>query len=116
MLKQFGISTLIHEGVEADDVMGTLARRYGHDMHVVLVTGDKDAYQLVGPQVHIYARQREFQNYAWYDRDAVIASGTASGTDHRLHGPGWRQCRQYSRRQGHRAENRLVAYAAIWFA
>ncbi len=47
-----GWPLLIVDGVEADDVIGTLARsaeRAG--MHVVISTGDKDITQLVSPQV-----------------------------------------------------------------
>ncbi|HTD90417.1 MAG TPA: 5'-3' exonuclease H3TH domain-containing protein, partial [Burkholderiales bacterium] len=47
-----GWPLLIVDGVEADDVIGTLARdaeRAG--MHVVISTGDKDITQLVSPQI-----------------------------------------------------------------
>jgi 5'-3' exonuclease len=36
------------EGWEADDVIGTLARRIAPLMDVVIVSGDKDMAQLVG--------------------------------------------------------------------
>ena len=40
------------EGYEADDVLGTLARRAsGEGMDVIIVTGDRDALQLVSPNV-----------------------------------------------------------------
>ncbi len=42
------------EGVEADDVIGTLARQAAEqDCHVVISTGDKDLAQLVSPQVRL---------------------------------------------------------------
>ena len=44
-----GVPVLVSEGFEADDVIGTLALKgaaAGFD--VVIVTGDKDFYQLVG--------------------------------------------------------------------
>jgi DNA polymerase-1 len=47
-----GLPLLIIDGVEADDVIGTLAcqaRRDGH--HVIISTGDKDMAQLVSPHV-----------------------------------------------------------------
>jgi DNA polymerase-1 len=41
-------------GYEADDVLATLvARALDHDVDVVLVTGDKDMLQLVGPRVKV---------------------------------------------------------------
>ena len=40
------------EGYEADDVIGTLARQAAErDLQVVIVSGDKDFYQLIGPRV-----------------------------------------------------------------
>lgn len=51
-IKALGLPLLCIEGVEADDVIGTLAHQYaakGHD--VVISTGDKDMAQLVGPNV-----------------------------------------------------------------
>jgi DNA polymerase-1 len=50
-----GIPFLRVPGFEADDVIGTLARREsaaGHD--VWIVSGDKDMTQLVGPRVRLY--------------------------------------------------------------
>jgi DNA polymerase-1 len=49
-----GIPVLRVPGVEADDVIGTLARRAaGSGMRVVIVTGDKDMAQLVDEQVSL---------------------------------------------------------------
>lgn len=48
MIQAMGIPLLMIDGVEADDIIGTLARRAvteGH--HVVISTGDKDMCQLV---------------------------------------------------------------------
>jgi len=52
IVKALGLPCLVIDGVEADDVIGTLARR-AHDagMRVVISTGDKDMAQLVSPQV-----------------------------------------------------------------
>ena len=47
-------ATLAVEGVEADDVIGTLARMGAQaGMRVVISTGDKDIAQLVSPQVSL---------------------------------------------------------------
>ena len=47
-------------GYEADDVLATLAVQLAaRDIEVFLVTGDKDALQLVGPRVHVYNPQRD---------------------------------------------------------
>jgi len=54
LLDAFGISVMAVEGYEADDVIGTMAtagRARGLD--VVIVSGDKDFYQLVEPGIRL---------------------------------------------------------------
>lgn len=51
MVKALGYPLLIIEGVEADDVIGTLAKEY--EGHVVISTSDKDMAQLVDERVHL---------------------------------------------------------------
>ena len=47
-----GLPVLRISGVEADDVIGTLAKRGAESGFAVLIsTGDKDMAQLVGPQI-----------------------------------------------------------------
>ncbi len=42
------------DGYEADDVIGTLARKAeAAGLEAVIVSGDKDFYQLIGPHVHL---------------------------------------------------------------
>src|SRR5687768_14416357 len=51
-IKAMGWPMLIVEGVEADDVIGTLAKQAEREnMRCVISTGDKDIAQLVNPQV-----------------------------------------------------------------
>ncbi|MEX1033950.1 MAG: DNA polymerase I [Cellvibrionaceae bacterium] len=64
-----GLPLLIIEGVEADDVIGTLAcqaTREGH--HVLISTGDKDMAQLVSPHVTLV----NTMNDTVMDRQGVI--------------------------------------------
>ncbi len=66
-----GVAIVNQEGVEADDVIGTLARRAvegGSD--AVIVTGDKDLLQLVTPHVRVFNPRDEG---IWYDVDGVKA-------------------------------------------
>jgi DNA polymerase-1 len=52
LVRALGLPLLQVGGVEADDVIGTLARRATElGMETVISTGDKDMAQLVGPQV-----------------------------------------------------------------
>ncbi len=54
ILKAMNISVLEMEGYEADDILGTLAK-YGesNDIDVLLLTGDRDALQLVSSNVTV---------------------------------------------------------------
>lgn len=54
MIRGFYIPVLEKPGIEADDIIGTLARRYAEqDLKVFIVSGDKDMMQLVGENVVI---------------------------------------------------------------
>ena len=50
----FGVPFLCLDDFEADDVMGTLARRHEGSLDVVLVSSDKDLMQLVSDHVSVY--------------------------------------------------------------
>jgi DNA polymerase-1 len=55
MMTAMNIPLISKAGFEADDIMGTLAKRATSlGIDTVLVTGDKDLMQLVGPNVIIY--------------------------------------------------------------
>jgi DNA polymerase-1 len=52
LLEAFGIPLVAIRGYEADDVIGTLAQTASErGMQAVIVSGDKDFYQLVGPGI-----------------------------------------------------------------
>lgn len=52
MVKAMGLPLLVVSGVEADDVIGTLAREAENaGRHVLISTGDKDMAQLVTPSI-----------------------------------------------------------------
>jgi DNA polymerase-1 len=60
-------------GFEADDVIATLAT-HGRDagVEVVVVTGDRDAYQLVeDPYVKVLYNRRGVSDYAFYDEAGI---------------------------------------------
>ena len=66
-----GVSILTHKGVEADDVIGTVAQRARTaGFEVGIVTGDKDFYQLVGDGIRIFNPR---DPGAWYDAEGVKA-------------------------------------------
>jgi DNA polymerase-1 len=69
----FDIPIFTAEGFEADDVLGTLARRAsGEGIEVVIVTGDRDALQLVSPLVNVLTSRQRFDDVIIYDEAKVI--------------------------------------------
>ncbi|MCS7056414.1 MAG: DNA polymerase I [Thermoflexales bacterium] len=74
LLKTFDIPIFTAEGFEADDVLGTLARRASSQgMEVVIVTGDRDALQLVSPAVKVLTSRQRFEDTVIYD-EALVES------------------------------------------
>ena len=54
ILAAFRIPIVVLDGYEADDVIGTLAKQAsGQGLGSVIVSGDKDFYQLIGPTVSL---------------------------------------------------------------
>src|SRR3989449_3162827 len=52
LLTAFRVPVILRSGYEADDVIGTLARvQAAAGRQVVIVSGDKDFYQLIGPGI-----------------------------------------------------------------
>jgi DNA polymerase-1 len=73
MAEAFGFTNVRVDGYEADDVIATLtseAREQG--IPVMVVTGDRDAYQLVGDGVRVMSTGRGVTDIKVYDRDGVI--------------------------------------------
>jgi DNA polymerase-1 len=68
------IPTLQLPGVEADDVIATLATRAAVDgIDVVIVTGDRDSYQLVSdPHVKVLYNRRGVSDYVLYDEAGIF--------------------------------------------
>ncbi len=64
IVEAFDIPVLEAPGVEADDVIGTLAARAaGEDAEVVIVSPDKDFKQLLGPRVSIFKPARQGESF-----------------------------------------------------
>lgn len=59
LVEGFGYTCLAREGFEADDVLGTLAKRFaGPDLDVYIVTSDKDFCQLVNEHIFLLDEAR----------------------------------------------------------
>lgn len=84
VLEALEIPQLEVPGVEADDVIATLATRAAEQgVDVVVVTGDRDTFQLVrDPHVKVLYNKRGVSDYALYD-EAGIAERTGGVTPDR---------------------------------
>lgn len=72
LVTAFGIPIFEIDGFEADDVLGTLARQATErNVETLIVTGDTDALQLVGPMVKVLTPKRTFAETMIYDEAAV---------------------------------------------
>ena len=72
LIDVFGIPAFELEGYEADDLLGTLAVQAEQaGFEVFLVTGDRDAYQLVTPRVRVLSSNPRTGEPVIYDAPAV---------------------------------------------
>ena len=66
VVEAFGLAVIRFAGYEADDLIGTLARKAeARGFGVVIVTGDKDMFQLLTPAVRIYDPVKD----KWFGED-----------------------------------------------
>ena len=72
LVEAFGYTNVKVEGYEADDVIASLTRQAREQgIAVMVVTGDRDAYQLVGPGVRVMSTSRGITETKIYDEAAV---------------------------------------------
>jgi DNA polymerase-1 len=75
LVDAFGYRNIRVDGYEADDVIASIAevaKTQDPPIEVMVVTGDRDAYQLVDEQVSIMTTSRGITDTRVYDRDGVI--------------------------------------------
>jgi len=72
LIRLLGLSQLELPGFEADDIIGTIAKRESADGHDVLcVTSDKDYFQLVSDRVLVLRPGKDVAEYERYDATRV---------------------------------------------
>jgi DNA polymerase-1 len=73
LAEAFGFRNVSIEGYEADDVIATLARQaIAEGIPVMIVSGDRDVYQLVRDGVRVMTTSRGVTDTKIYDHDGVI--------------------------------------------
>lgn len=70
----FGFRNVEAPGWEADDCIGTLAKRFADEggAEVLILTGDRDMLQLIGPTVKVVLLKKGYGNYSVYDEDVLL--------------------------------------------
>ena len=60
-------------GYEADDIIGTLSTQASKDkdLQTIIVTGDRDTLQLVGPNVKVYSPGKSFSDVIYFDEKII---------------------------------------------
>jgi DNA polymerase-1 len=71
VLDSLGIPSLEEEGYEADDVLATLTATLPMDSEIFIVTGDRDALQLVDDRVSVIANRKGISDIIIYDSGGV---------------------------------------------
>jgi DNA polymerase I len=73
LVEAFGYRNVRVEGYEADDVIGSLACRAREEgIPVMVVSGDRDVYQLVGEGIRVMTTSRGVTETKVYDREGVV--------------------------------------------
>jgi len=98
VLETMKVPQLCVEGVEADDVIATLATRAAAEgLDVIVVTGDRDAFQLIeDPHIKVLYNRRGVSDYVLYDE---------AGIAERYLGVTARQYPQYAALRGDNSDN-----------
>ncbi len=73
LLELMDIKILKKEGFEADDIIGTIAKRF--DTNTIIVSGDRDCLQLVDDTTVVYNTKRGVSDVKVYDKLALKEEG-----------------------------------------
>ena len=115
LIGDLGIKIVELEGYEADDIIGTLAKRFSCPTDIV--TGDRDSLQLIDDTTNVLFTKRGITDVVRYDKERLFEDGfetpflveshdVGDSGDYRLQGSSRRYVRQYPRDSGHRRKDR----------
>ena len=73
VLEAMNIAVIEKPRYEADDIIGTLAAKASEEgIRTLVISGDKDELQLVGPDVNVLINKRGMSEFDLYDEDAMM--------------------------------------------
>ena len=67
-----GFTNLGVHGLEADDLIASLVENYAADVPITIVSGDKDLFQLLRPNVTIALTKKGYTEYDIYTEDRFV--------------------------------------------
>lgn len=72
LLAAFNVGILEMDGYEADDIIGTISKKYeASDLQVLIYTGDKDSLQLVSDYTKVMFTKKGITEIDIYDKKAI---------------------------------------------
>lgn len=74
LITLMGIRIVSMQGYEGDDILGTLSKRFGED-DCIIVTGDRDSFQLVGENTKVYWTRKGVTDIEIYDVQRLLQDG-----------------------------------------
>lgn len=73
LLQKMGICILFKEGYEADDIIGTVAKKF--EIPTIIVTGDRDCLQLVDDTTTVYNTKKGISEVKKYTPSLLLEEG-----------------------------------------
>ena len=73
LLRKMGIKVLLKEGFEADDILGTLAKKFDHP--TIIVSGDRDCLQLVSDTTTVFHTKKGLSEVVKYTPERLLEEG-----------------------------------------
>ncbi len=73
LITAMGIKIVSKQGYEGDDILGTLSKRFNDEC--IIVTGDRDSFQLVSPTTKIFWTKKGVSDIEVYDVERLLQDG-----------------------------------------
>lgn len=73
LITAMGIKIVSLHGYEGDDILGTLSKRF--DDECIIVTGDRDSFQLVSPTTKVFWTKKGVSDIEVYDEERLLQDG-----------------------------------------
>lgn len=73
LITAMGIKIVSLQGYEGDDILGTLSKRF--DEPCIIVTGDRDSFQLVGDTTKVFWTKKGVSEIEVYDEERLLQDG-----------------------------------------